>query len=123
MTTSRSVCATVNPKLKDYSYSAESYDATVVSALAAIAAKDDSGEAIAKEIPGITKDGEKCNTFEECAALLKDGKDIDYDGVSGPIELGETGSPTAASIGIYQYDEQEQVRAGRSTSAARSDPA
>ena len=100
--------ATVNSKLKDYSYSAESYDATVVSALAAIKAKDDSGEAIAKEIPGITKDGDKCKTFEECAALLKDGKDIDYDGVSGPIELGETGSPTAASIGIYQYDSKNK---------------
>ncbi|VXB99905.1 ABC transporter substrate-binding protein [Aeromicrobium sp. 9AM] len=101
--------ATVNAKLKDYSYSAESYDATVVSALAAIKAKDDSGEAIAKEIPGITKDGDKCKTFEECAALLKDGKDIDYDGVSGPIELGETGSPTAASIGIYQYDSKNKI--------------
>jgi branched-chain amino acid transport system substrate-binding protein len=100
--------ATVNSKLKDYSYSAESYDATVVSALAAIKAKDDSGEAIAKEIPGITKDGDKCKTFEECAALLKDDKDIDYDGVSGPIELGETGSPTAASIGIYQYDDKNK---------------
>lgn len=101
--------ATVNAKLKDYSYAAESYDATVVSALAAIKAKDDSGEAIAKEIPGITKEGEKCKTFEECAALLKDGKDIDYDGVSGPIELGETGSPTAASIGVYQYDAKNKI--------------
>jgi len=101
--------ATVNAKLKDYSYSAESYDATIVSALAALVAKDDSGEAIAKEIPGVTKDGDKCKTFEECAALIKDGKDIDYDGVSGPIELGKTGSPTAASIGIYEYDNKNKI--------------
>ncbi|MGA8988417.1 ABC transporter substrate-binding protein [Aeromicrobium sp.] len=101
--------ATVNSKLKDYTYSAESYDAVVVSALAAIAAKDDAGEAVAKEIPGVTKDGEKCTTFKDCAALLKDGKDIDYDGVSGPIELGETGSPTAASIGIYEYDAKNKI--------------
>ncbi|AXT84773.1 amino acid ABC transporter substrate-binding protein [Aeromicrobium sp. A1-2] len=100
---------TVDPKLKDYSYSAESYDAVIVSALGAIAAKDDSGAAIAKEIPGVTKDGEKCTTFKDCAALLADGKDIDYNGVSGPIELGETGSPTAASIGIYEYDAKNKI--------------
>ncbi len=98
--------ATVNPDLKDYSYSAESYDAVVLSALAAIAAGDDSGESIAAKMVETSKGGEKCTSFEACAALLKDdkGADIDYDGVSGEIELGETGSPTAASIGIYQYD-------------------
>ncbi|MCL8250290.1 MULTISPECIES: ABC transporter substrate-binding protein [Aeromicrobium] len=103
--------ATVNPDLKDYSYSAESYDAVITSALAAIVADSDSGEAIAKELPGVTEGGEKCTTFEECAALLKDDPktDIDYDGVSGPIELGETGSPTAASIGIYEYDAKNKI--------------
>lgn len=93
----------VDPDLKDYSYSAESYDAVIVSALAAIAADSDGGDKIAAEIPGVTTGGEKCTTFEECAGMLADGTDIDYDGVSGPIELGETGSPTAASIGIYEY--------------------
>ena len=41
------------------------------------------------------------------------GEDIDYDGVSGPIELGETGSPTAASIGIYEYDAKNKIAPGR----------
>lgn len=93
----------VDPALTDFSYAAESYDATVVSALAAIAADSDAGDKIAKEIPGVTEGGTKCTTFTECAELLANGEDIDYDGVSGPIELGKTGSPTAASIGIYQY--------------------
>lgn len=93
----------VDPALTDFTYSAESYDATIVSALAAIAADSDAGDKIAKEIPGITEGGTKCTTFAECAELLGNDEDIDYDGVSGPIELGELGSPTAASIGIYQY--------------------
>ena len=103
--------ATVNPDLKDYSYSAESYDAVITSALAAIVADSDAGEAIAKELPGVTEGGEKCDSFEKCAALLKDDPktDIDYDGVSGPIELGKTGSPTAASIGIYEYDAKNKI--------------
>ncbi|MBA4608730.1 ABC transporter substrate-binding protein [Aeromicrobium sp. Marseille-Q0843] len=94
----------VDPKLKDYSYSAESYDAVITSALAAVAAGTESGEAIASELVEITKGGEKCTTYKDCVALLEDDKDIDYDGVSGPIEFGETGSPTSASIGIYEYD-------------------
>ena len=97
---------TVNPDLKDFSYAGESYDATVLAALAAIAAGDDSGEAIAKQMINVSKGGEKCTSFDACAKLLADdkGADIDYDGVSGEIELGDTGSPTAASIGIYEYD-------------------
>lgn len=94
----------VDPKLKDYSYAAESYDAVITSALAAIAAGNDSGEAIASELVEVTKGGEKCTTFKQCADLLADDKDIDYDGVSGPIEMSDTGSPTSASIGIYEYD-------------------
>jgi branched-chain amino acid transport system substrate-binding protein len=101
--------ATVDPDLKDYAYAAESYDAVIVSSLAAIAADSDSGEAIAGEMVGVTTGGTKCTTFEECAGLLEEGEDIDYDGVSGPIELGETGSPTAASIGIYEYDGQNKI--------------
>ena len=56
----------------------------------------------------VTREGEKCTTFEECAKLLEDDPktDIDYDGKSGPIEFGKTGSPTAASIGIYEYNDK-----------------
>ncbi len=99
----------IDPNLTDYSYSAESYDATIVTALAAIAAGTDKADEVAKELPGVTKDGEKCSTFADCKALLDAGEDIDYDGVSGPIELGTTGSPTAASIGIYQYDDENFI--------------
>ena len=92
-----------NPKLKDFTYGPESYDATVVVSLAAIAAKNDSGKAIAGKMAEVTEGGEKCTTFKDCAAALKAGKDIDYDGVSGPIDLNSTGSPSAATIGIFQY--------------------
>lgn len=99
----------IDSELTSWSYAAEAYDATIVSALAAIAAGDDAGDAIAEEIPGVTGGGTKCSSFQECADLLADGEDIDYDGVSGPIEHGETGSPTAASIGIYEYDGKNAI--------------
>jgi branched-chain amino acid transport system substrate-binding protein len=93
----------VDPALKDYSYAPESYDATVLIALAAIAAGDDSGEAIAAQLPDVSREGEKCEDFKTCADLLADGTDIDYDGKSGPVEFSDKGDPTQATIGVYQY--------------------
>jgi len=94
----------VNKKLNDFTYGPESYDAVVVSALAATVAGDDSGEAIAKEIVGVTTDGEKCTEYAKCVEMIKAGDDIDYDGVSGPLEFNDTGSPSAATIGIFEYN-------------------
>jgi ABC-type branched-subunit amino acid transport system substrate-binding protein len=93
----------VDPALEDFSYAPESYDATVLVALAAQAAGDDSGEAIASKMVDVSKGGEKCTDFAACLALLEDDKDIDYDGVSGPVEFNDAGDPSEASIGIYSY--------------------
>ncbi len=92
-----------DPKLKDFTYGPESYDATVMTALAAIAANSDNAEAFGPQIIKISKDGTQCSSFKECADLLSKGEDIDYQGVSGPCDLGPTGSPTKATIGIFQY--------------------
>jgi branched-chain amino acid transport system substrate-binding protein len=93
----------VDPKLTDFSYAPESYDATILIALAAIAANDDSGTSIASKLGEVSSGGTKCKAFKECADLLKDGKDIDYDGASGPIEFDKNGNPSEATMGIYQY--------------------
>ena len=53
--------------------------------------------------------------------LLKDGEDIDYDGVSGPVDLNETGSPSKATIGIFQYDADNTVQEPRVRHRRRSE--
>jgi branched-chain amino acid transport system substrate-binding protein len=93
----------IDPDLEDFSYGPESYDATILIALAAVAAEDDGAESIAARLVDISKEGTKCTTFEECVGLLEDGEDIDYDGASGPVEFSDVGDPTVATIGIYQY--------------------
>ncbi len=100
----------VNPKLKDFTYGPESYDATIVVALAAAAAKSDDGKAIGKKMQEVTVDGEKCTSYKQCVDLIDQGKNIDYDGVSGPIDLNSTGSPSAATIGIFQYGEDNTYK-------------
>jgi ABC-type branched-subunit amino acid transport system substrate-binding protein len=92
-----------NSKLTDFTYGPESYDATVLTALAAISAKTDDPTTFAPQIIEASTGGTKCTTFADCSKLAESGEDIDYDGVSGPIELGKTGSPTKASIGIFVY--------------------
>ncbi|MEO0493434.1 MAG: ABC transporter substrate-binding protein [Actinomycetota bacterium] len=94
----------VDPELVDFSYSAESYDAVVVVALAAIAAGSDDGVAVGAEINEVTRGGTKCTSFAECADLLADGTDIDYDGFSGPLEFIDAGEPSQASILILEFD-------------------
>lgn len=102
---------TVNPKLETigYSYGPESYDATILVALAATAAQSDAGRDIAANMQAVSAGGTKCTTFEDCAGLLKKGEDIDYDGVSGPVEFDQFGDPSSAYIGVYQYDAQNTV--------------
>ncbi|SCY46107.1 amino acid/amide ABC transporter substrate-binding protein, HAAT family [Microbacterium sp. LKL04] len=95
-----------NSELEDQSYAAESYDAAVLLALAALAANDATGPAIAgklQEVSGGSGDGTKCTTFAECADIILGGGVADYDGYSGPITFDEKGDPTEATIGIFQY--------------------
>ena len=100
----------INPKLKDFTYGPQSYDAVMLSALAAIAAKSDNGKAIASQIVNVSKDGTSCSGFQECANLLKQGKDINYEGVSGPCDLNDTGSPDKATIGIQLYGNDNKYK-------------
>jgi len=95
------------PALEDYSYAAESFDAVILLALASLAAGGaTTGVDVAEklqEVSGGTGDGEKCTTFKECADIILGGGVADYDGISGPITFDEVGDPTEASIGIYQF--------------------
>lgn len=93
----------VDPDLDEFAYAAEAYDATILVALAAQAAGDDSGESIGSELVNVSTGGEKCTSFADCKTLLEDGSDIDYDGVSGPVEFNDAGDPSEASVGIYEY--------------------
>jgi ABC-type branched-subunit amino acid transport system substrate-binding protein len=90
-------------KLKDYTYGAQSYDAVMLVALAAEEAQDDDGLALSKHIIDVSEDGTACTTYADCLALLQDGEDIDYNGISGPVDLNDTGSVSKATIGIQEY--------------------
>jgi ABC-type branched-subunit amino acid transport system substrate-binding protein len=101
----------VDPELPEigYSYGPESYDSVITIALAAQTANSDAGIDMAKVMQEVAINGTKCTEYAECNELVQAGEDIDYDGKSGPIEFDSFGDPTAASIGIYQYDAKNTV--------------
>ena len=101
----------VDPTLTDFSYAAESYDAVVLLALAALAAKSTTGVDIAsklQEVSGGSGKGKKATDFASAAQIILDGGVVDYDGASGPITFNEKGDPTEATIGIFQYGADNQ---------------
>jgi ABC-type branched-subunit amino acid transport system substrate-binding protein len=101
----------VDPTLTDFTYSAESYDAVVLIALAAEQAGASDGQSIRDNLISVSRDGTKCTTFAECKALIAEGTDIDYDGLSGPIDFDQNGDPSYATMGVYLYSANDKYDA------------
>jgi branched-chain amino acid transport system substrate-binding protein len=94
----------VDPELTDFAYGAQSYDATMLVALAAQAAGCADGASIAEFLPQVAGNGgEQCSTWADCVALLDAGTDIDYQGVTGPVDFNEFGDPAQGTISINEY--------------------
>lgn len=93
-----------NEALTDFNYTAESFDAVLLIALAAEAAGTD-GSALADQIVAVSKEGTKCSlaTWADCMATVKAKGDVDFDGFSGPNTLNGNGEPLEASYGILQF--------------------
>ncbi len=98
----------VDPDLSDFNYGPETYDAIIVSALAVEVAGTDGAE-YGNEVNGVTRDGEKCTGYAECLALVDAGTDIDYDGVSGPLDFSGNGEPTVASYGVLTFGDDNRI--------------
>ncbi|MBD1591453.1 ABC transporter substrate-binding protein [Arthrobacter sp. S1_S22] len=101
----------IDPALKDYSYAGESYDAVNLIALAAEAAQSTKGVDIAAKLKEVSEGGEKCTSYAACVTLIREGKDADYDGQSGPVTFSDAGDPTEAYIGIYEYQDDNKYTA------------
>jgi neutral amino acid transport system substrate-binding protein len=93
-------------ELKDFSYGAESYDATILAALAAVKGGSNDSVTVQKNIAAVSgaTDGTECTTYAECVELLDGGSEIHYTGPSGIGPLDDENDPSSAFIGIYQYD-------------------
>ena len=85
---------------------AETYDGIILAALAAQKGGSADGKTIQANmaaVSGSTK-GEKCDSYKACVALLKDGKEIQYQGQTSIGAFNDAHDPSSASIGVYKYD-------------------
>ncbi|MET7616850.1 ABC transporter substrate-binding protein [Streptomyces sp. NPDC005408] len=98
------------PSLKVLQFAPQTFDCVTTVALAAEQAKSDDPGKFVDEMIAVTKDGEKCNSFAACKKLIAEGKDIDYDGVSGPLDFTDAGEPGQATIEVYTYNEKGQLQ-------------
>jgi hypothetical protein len=97
-----------------YAYGPEAYDSTIIIALAAQVAGDD-GAAAAGEIVNVTKDGEQCHNYHECLGFIEAGKDIDYEGVSGPTDMSGNGEPIIGSYAVQVYGDDNRLDPAKET--------
>ena len=91
----------------EIAYGASAYDCTIILALAARIAGSTDGDDLLEAVGRVTDGGTECTSYAACAELIDDGEDIDYVGVSGPINLDEVGDPTVATYIITTYTNGE----------------
>ncbi len=111
MTTFNERMLAFDPALTDYSYGPQSYDATMVIALAAHSAGCADGVAIAAALADVAGNGgEECSTYADCVALLDAGTDIDYMGVTGGVDFNEFGDLLEGTISINEYTSNTEFK-------------
>jgi len=96
--------------LKDYSYGAESYDATILAALAAAKGAANDSQTVQKNFAAVSgaTQGTECTTYADCLALIQSGSEIHYKGPSGIGPIDDQNDPSSAFIGIYKFDENNK---------------
>jgi ABC-type branched-subunit amino acid transport system substrate-binding protein len=88
-------------------FDAQEFDAIVLCYLSAVAAGSTSGEVMKDELRAITAAPGRKYTWlqlDQAIKALEAGQDIDYEGVSGSIELNGRGDPTAGVYDVYRYE-------------------
>ena len=95
-------------------FDAETFDASALCFLGAVAASSDDGRRIAEEIESVSgPPGRRFGPGRLGAAVraLRRGAEIDYQGASGPLDLDHDGDPTVGVFGVYHYrDGQPHVQ-------------
>lgn len=91
--------------LDSYAYGPESYDATMLVALAALKGGAPDGATIQANLAAVSgaNGGTECSGWVECSELINAGEEIIYKAVSGSGPFNADNDPSSAYIGVYEY--------------------
>jgi len=93
----------VDPTLVETRYAAQAYDAVIIVALAAEVARTDAPTRFATQVPGITRGGTRCTSYDGCRTLSDKGADLDFEGQTGPIQMLPNGDPGEALYSAARF--------------------
>lgn len=106
------------PPRRQAGFDSETFDATALCFLGAVAASSNDGRRIAERIESVSgPPGRRFGPGRLAAAVraLRHGAEIDYQGASGPLDLDPDGDPTAGAFGVYRYRDGHPHVVGRIT--------
>jgi hypothetical protein len=87
-------------------FDAQNFDAVVLCYLSAVAAGSTKGTAMKQWVRKISAPPGETFTWRQLPEAIKAieaGKDIDYEGASGPINMDAAGNPTFGYYDVYRY--------------------
>lgn len=98
-----------DPGLTNINTAGETYDAVVITALAAQLAGSTEATTFAPYVNGVTSGGEKCTDVAACLGVVAEGGNPDYDGIVGPLSFTDVGEPSQASFAIESFTEDNRI--------------
>jgi branched-chain amino acid transport system substrate-binding protein len=89
------------------SYASYAYDCVNLIALAAQAAGSNDPRQFQGELVDVSQPnpGSRCETFATCKAILAQDLNIDYNGISGPVDIDRNGDVTSARYELFGFDQ------------------
>jgi branched-chain amino acid transport system substrate-binding protein len=93
-----------DPSVREYAFAPEAYDATAIAILSATVAHNDTGAAISATLQEVTNVGYPCTSIGACLAVISDGQDINYIGLSGAVDVTARGNVRVGSYTITRID-------------------
>jgi ABC-type branched-subunit amino acid transport system substrate-binding protein len=107
---------------KRQAFAAQTFDAAILCYLAAVRAGSADGKAMAKEVRAVSGPPGTKYTWEQlpqAVRAIQQGRDIDYQGASGPLDLNAAGEPTAGVYDLFRFrDGKLQVYGQQSVGTA-----
>lgn len=85
-------------------YAAYAYDCANLLALSAQLTGSDDPALLRAAMLDVSRGGAVCRDFPTCDRELDEGRNIDLDGASGPIEFGANGDPEYGTFDLFRFD-------------------
>ena len=112
----------IEPDLQYLDYSAESYDAAILVALAASMARSTDAQEFKDLVNGLTYGGGQCADYASCLAVIEEGGNPNFDGASGPLDFTADGEPARATFAVVQIGADNRVAVGETEFVTAGDP-